>query len=528
MKLPRLYSSSNRTRKAIGTFGGLNQRIVVQENEFSDMTNMSCVDFPVIRTRDKRGEILHTYANPQGLLWKNGLFVVDDGKCFYKGDQVFEVTDGEKQLVGMGAYICVFPDKLIFNTYTGEVEPMEAEYLPSDTVTFAPLSEDSTFTKITASSIGRLFHAYDNVTIDKCYDSQFNGTKIITEAGDDYIVVSGVLDSSFTQDPSSGLNFTRKVPDMDFVCESNNRLWGCSSANHEIYACKLGDPKNWNNFEGIDSDAYVSTVGSDGDFTGCIAHLGYVLFFKENRIHTMYGDKPSNFSLYDKELPGVKEGCDKSLVIINDVLYYVGTNGVYAYSGSMPQKITENILEPISEAVGGRNNARYYLSCKLSDKQRILVYDPLYGVWDAEDDDVFQYASSSSGELLYIDADGHLRSIVGNADEVIEWELVSGDLLEGMLEYKYISQLCLNVWLNNACLNCYVKYDDEEHWERLVTIQCDEHRTYSVPILPKRCSKFKWRIEGQGEMKLVGVQQIVEGGSELNGNVYSGLRRQHQ
>lgn len=530
MRLPRLYGRPAKEMRTVSTFHGLNQRIVTAESEFAQMKNMSCRHYPVIATREPRGEVLQTYDSPQGLFWKNGLFVVNGGKCYYEGTDIgISVSEGKKQIVGMGAYIVVFPDKYIYNTFTGEVKPMEAAYTPTETVTFEPLSQSSTFTKITAAGIGGLFLAYDNVTISGCYDDQFNGSKIITEIDTDYIVVSGVLTDSFTQEPSSGIKFTRKIPDMDFICESENRLWGCSSKNHEIYASKPGDPTNWNNFEGIDSDSYVVTVGSDGDFTGCIAHLGYVLFFKENYIHTMYGNRPSNFSLYTKEQPGVRAGCDKSLTILNDVLYYVGRDGVYAYSGTMPAKISDNILSKITDAVGGKYDGRYYLSCKLDGEQTILVYDQQAQIWDAEDDDTFVFTANVGGVLEYIDPEGNLRAITGDSGERIEWELVSGDLMEGILDYKYIAQFLLNIWLSDgAYAQIHVKYDDNELWELLETIQCTEHRSYDVPMLPKRCSKFRYRISGQGEMKLIGLQETVEGGSSLNGSVQSGLRRQHQ
>lgn len=35
--------------------------------------------------------------------------------------------------------------------------------------------------------------------------------------------------------------------------------------------------ENWNCFEGIATDSYAASVGSDGDFTGCIGHMGYRL-----------------------------------------------------------------------------------------------------------------------------------------------------------------------------------------------------------------------------------------------------------
>ena len=105
--------------------------------------------------------------------------------------------------------------------------------------------------------------------------------------GDDYIVVIGILDT--TQTISNSITIERRMPSMDFVTESENRLWGCryGTANNgevvnEIYSSKLGDFKNWNCFMGLSTDSYVASCGTDGQFTGAITHLGYPLFFKEN------------------------------------------------------------------------------------------------------------------------------------------------------------------------------------------------------------------------------------------------------
>ena len=56
----------------------------------------------------------------------------------------------------------------------------------------------------------------------------------------------------------------RRVPDLDFLTECDNRVWGCSSRENVIYGCKLGDPTNWFSYRGIAEDSYAVTVGSDG------------------------------------------------------------------------------------------------------------------------------------------------------------------------------------------------------------------------------------------------------------------------
>lgn len=526
MVFPFLTSQLNKSLRSVGTFGGLDERPVVEDSFFSDMKNISDRFYPVLATRKPRGNTISEVTYPRGIFWKNGLFYVDGLDAYYDGQQIAGLTlsDSEKTLIGMGAYIIIMPDKIAFNTSTKVWESLDATLTQSSTATFAPLSQDSAYTKITLSGIDDVFKQYDAVKISGCTNSAYNVTKVITEVGNDYIVVTGALSSSFTQ--ASGLTFERKAPDMDYVCEYNNRLWGCSSASHEIYASKLGDPFNWNAFEGISTDSYVLTVGSDGDFTGCIAHMGYVIFFKEQYIHVMYGDKPANYSLNTKQLPGVKTGCAASLQIINETLYYVGRNGVYAYNGAVPMLISDNLTKSMSVCVAGRQDDVYYLSCTRDGKHELLTYDTKYHLWHKQDDLRFVCTAFGEGVLYYIDTDGNLSTITGDNDEKIEWFVESGDIVEGSIDQKYVSKIRFNFWMDDhAEANIFMRYDDDPLWERKGTVKSIKNMTYVLPIIPKRCNKYRYRIEGYGQFKLFGMVREVEGGSEVNGSIYSGKRR---
>ncbi|MCQ4771898.1 hypothetical protein NE579_15845, partial [Intestinimonas massiliensis] len=87
-------------------------------------------------------------------------------------------------------------------------------------------------------------------------------------------------DVAFTSETATGgVMVRRKIPDLEYICESENRLWGCEG--HNIHASALGDPTNFFTFAGVSTDSYSVAVGSDGDFTGCAAYSGDVLFFKE-------------------------------------------------------------------------------------------------------------------------------------------------------------------------------------------------------------------------------------------------------
>ena len=81
-RLPMLTMTPRGDSKQIGSFGGLNKGLVIGENEFSDMKNMSSDVFPAIAVRKPRGEILKSLSKPHGIIYKNGLAYVQS--CFTK------------------------------------------------------------------------------------------------------------------------------------------------------------------------------------------------------------------------------------------------------------------------------------------------------------------------------------------------------------------------------------------------------------------------------------------------------------
>ena len=104
-------------------------------------------------------------------------------------------------------------------------------------------------------------------------------------------------------------------------------------------------------------------MGSDGPFTGAATCLGSVLFFKENALHKLYGSKPSDFQLSSLRCRGVARNAASSLCVLNETLYYLSPDGVMAWDGSIPTKVSEKLntarLSNVQTAVGG--SATVYL-----------------------------------------------------------------------------------------------------------------------------------------------------------------------
>ena len=98
-------------------------------------------------------------------------------------------------------------------------------------------------------------------------------------------------------------------------------------------------PPTWFSYRGIAADSYAVTVGSDGPFTGAATCMGYALFFKENTLHKLYGSKPSDFQLSSLRCRGVARNAARSLCVLNETLYYLSSDGVMAWDGSIPAKV---------------------------------------------------------------------------------------------------------------------------------------------------------------------------------------------
>jgi hypothetical protein len=155
----------------------------------------------------------------------------------------------------------------------------------------------------------------------------------IIDRTDDSITIPGIYKGSVTSFPNMTVTVERKVPDMAFITECNNRLWGCSTDGHEIYCCKLGDVKNWNCFRGTSTDSWAATVGSDGKWTGAITYLGYPMFFKEDGLIKISVSGSGAHQTKETVCRGVQSGSDRSLAIINETLFYKSRSAICAYDG---------------------------------------------------------------------------------------------------------------------------------------------------------------------------------------------------
>ena len=326
----------------------------------------------------------------------------------------------------------------------------------------------------------------------------------------------------------------RRVPDLDFVTEQGNRVWGCNRKENSIYACALGDPTNWYSYRGIASDSYAVSVGSDGAFTGAASCLSYILFFKENCIHKLYGSKPSDYQMSSVRCRGVAAKAAGSLCVIAETLYYLSPDGVMAWSGSLPAKVSGALdtgkLTAADWAMGGQLDARYYLYLhRRADGDgsgRLLVYDTEKGLWHEESPAGTEMVST--GQQLYLwdgsalwaaDSD---RETEGEEEANLRFEAVTGDIGMSMPDDKYISRVTLRLdALAHTVVTVAVSYDGGA-WETVGSCAVtQEHQRVNLPFVPRRHDLMRLKFSGTGQMTLrsMAFTAADAAGARVNGAV---------
>ena len=585
MKYPYL-SELKTSRQMIDVFRGYNHNLRIGEGEFYDMKNLTSNDYPVLSPRERRG-IYKTPGVPQGMIAKDTLCYVDGGDFIIGGERipmgltVESDADGNiipKNLISMGAYVIIMPDKRYINTSDlTDYGSIEETLVTTDTVSFLPCTlegadievitgddpwmvpeatkkywlDNSTtppslkqwststnkwesvatvYVKISYPGIGSYFEVYDGVEISGVEDealADLNNNMVIWAKGDDYIVVTAVPTVAVTQD--TPLTITRLMPTMDFIVESENRLWGCrygvalnGEPVNEIYASKLGDFKNWNCFMGVSTDSYAVTVGTDGPFTGAIAFRGSPIFFKEGCMHKVYGNYPANYQVITTACRGVQKGCSRSLAIVNETLLYKSRAAVCAYDGALPYEISAPLGDEIySDAVAGTLGNKYYISmCDAARKYTLFVYDLQRGMWHKEDGTRVLDFCNCGGELYYLDSTlGQIKSVRGTGETEtapIEWEAMTGVIGTDSPDKKYISRLDVRMSLElGARVYFFAQYNSTGAWEPLGTMTGTTLQSFGVPMKPRRCDHLRLKIVGVGEAKIYSICKTIAGGSEV-------------
>lgn len=566
------------------TFAGYNHNEQIGDGEFYDMENLSSDAYPLLSPRVRRGTV-QTMSGVQGLCAKDALCWVQENTLYINGASMesympsVNIAAGDKQLISMGAYVCIFPDGIYFNTedytdngYMGCENTVNAAQTPVEvslcqldgealTVSYTQASQPESpangeywldtsgklhtlkqwaeptsqwvsvatvYVKLTANGIGRGFSKYDGIRLSGLSGNEqleaLNGSQILYDVQDSYLVIVGLIDKATTVTTGT-VKAGRSVPQMDFITESGNRLWGCKygvadgETVNELYCCKLGDFKNWECYQGISTDSWRASCGTDGKWTGAATLADSPVFFKEDCFHRVYPSATGAHQVVVQKCAGVQNGSGGSLVVVDDRLYYKSRMGVCVYDGSLPTDIGSVFGQTLYyNAVAGGVRGKYFISMEDEAQRRVLfVYDTRKGLWHKEDSVSASAFARVDDELYYLE-NGVLKTIygsVGTLEETVTWMAQTGMMTYGLVGKKYVSRLNLRMQLpKGSSMDFWVEYDSDGRWRHCGHIEGRGLRTFLLPLRPARCDHLRFKMTGTGEMKLFSLARVLEAGSD--------------
>lgn len=362
-----------------------------------------------------------------------------------------------------------------------------------------------------------LFKAGDAIEISGCTSCKANnGSHIIRSISGRQLTFSKDIFQNAGTEAGTVL-LERKVPELTCVCECDNRIWGAEGTT--IYASALGDPSNFFVYDGLSTDSYAVAVGTDGEFTGCIAYSSTVLFWKENCVHKVLGDYPAQYQIYTYTVPGIQKGSEKSLSIINETLFYKGRSGVYAYSGGTPELISENFgTRRFYGAVAGNDGQKYYISMKdETGNWHLYVFDTLQGIWLREDGTHALDFAYLDGVLYYLDGTNGKLVMTGqdHAEEgAVRWSATLCQMDETTHGRKGYSRLYLRADMETGAWMKVEISADGGPFRQVFSTHNERAKTVQIPILTVRCDNFRIRLSGKGTCVIKSIIREFSVGSE--------------
>ena len=341
------------------------------------------------------------------------------------------------------------------------------------------------------------------------------------------------------------VTISRVWPELDGVFAHNNRLWGWKGK--ELRCSKLGDPKNWEAFDGLSTDCWSLDTQRPEAITGGISLHGYPTFYTENRRYMIYGTEPSGFQLSELDCFGVREGCGGSMAVVDGVLYYVSRKGVMADAGSVPTCVSEALGKlRLIQAIGASFEKEYWVSGVIENSDggftggdpAIFVLDTNTGEWFHDSKLACSALASAIGTLVgcwLLDDSGQndsyqIACLRGNwplnysgQEAYHSSELVTNDYTLQQPNRKRVHRVQIRVrvsGMTQQSLGVSIMYDSSDTWETLYVIHpkgstMNKKESFYIPVLPRRCDHFRLRFSGDAHWAIESLALELRQGSAI-------------
>ena len=298
-------------------------------------------------------------------------------------------------------------------------------------------------------------------------------------------------------------------PDVDKATVHNNRVFGIKGAN--IYATKQGDFKEWNVFDQLLTDSWATDVAGAVSFKTIGTYQNHVVMQSDKNMFELYGYNPSNFQVQET----IKIGSNVfSYAEVDSILYFANRDGIFAYAGGVPRRLSQSIDMPLESAELGSDGRYLYASVFDGTNYHLFVYDSETRLITREDNlNVVQFTLHDD-HILALCADGKLYKF-DSGTEVIEWELETIELKDDYFINKGMKRLELHAEMSpSSVINLFVKQENGGSYTHVGTFLAETDKNLLLPVnLSQNCYKIK--ITGRGYVKLNAIRRTIIGGGRI-------------
>ena len=307
-----------------------------------------------------------------------------------------------------------------------------------------------------------------------------------------YILASGIFKvydgaTGVVADVSStttGVTYTA-LKRCKYLEQRGDRMFAAGDKDNPnfLYYCPPLDPTEWDPTGTVTGTGTINTITDDGDIiTGLKEFQGNLVVMKRRTAFAWTGYDPSS-DVYFKQLP-VHEGCisEETMVIIDDMLVYMGENGVYALLSTSSDTIATRVLSDNIQArlFATQHNIaaphldtscavfykdRYMVSCKKDSDSTfndiVFVFYPYAKTWTAVPGD--QYAMDAPWSVY---EGWNINSFLASLDG----ELYSASSTYGRIHLHNDSYNDMGVAIHMDVIHRQEAYDDKvrlKKWKRM-------------------------------------------------------------
>lgn len=518
---PRVTTQkSNIKRLYADLSGGVLADQAKRVNGISSISNITSEKYPFLskrKTYTKR-DFSYDFTNGMGI-FKGQIYYMQNEDFCCEGTKLFSVSEGSKKFLWFNEKIIILPDMMYYEPSSGLYGTLREStghitYCITKRIVGSVNWGRSCITSDTFQ-LTDIFKKGDGLYLDDGEGHGFGGFhKIIdVDEGMNYIFFEAFEFGDGGNITMHGTLSHGAPEGCDAACVCSGRLWVVNGS--KIHASSINDGRNWAVGGDDEKASFACEYDNSEKIKACIEFKGNPVFFSENKIYRIYGDRASNFRLKCvSSWGGVYGMMTHSIAVVKDKIYYVSKHGITCFDGTSPRVLKNAPISSDGVAYSASDGRNYYIYTINSHGQGLYVYDT--------DCDFWQYHNGIYGALGLFEYNGAICALKNNSITVILDN--NEDFIEGYTpDMAAFANISLRFKIDGGepvvlAVDCS-KYDtngysimmtcDSTYFRMIGAISGSDQGIKKFSIVPRKTNTADISIFGSGEIDIKGIYMDV-------------------